>query len=293
MRPLRGKPLQFTAIDVETANADMASICQIGMAQFSDGRLVVEWKTYVDPKDYFDIINTSIHGIDEETVVGAPTFDQLADHINALLSAQIVVTHTHFDRVAVHQAAQKWKVTIPNCRWLDSARVARRAWTEFAHSGYGLPSVCQRIGYEFKHHDALEDAKAAAQIMLAAMAESGLDLDEWLKRVHQPLDLSSTLPIARDGNADGLLYGEVLVFTGALQMPRREAAALASKIGCQVDAGVTQATTLLVVGDQDVQRLAGHSKSAKHRKAEDLIRKGQQMRILRESDFLELVELAS
>jgi DNA polymerase-3 subunit epsilon len=76
-------------------------------------------------------------------------------------------------------------------------------------------------------------------------------------------------------------------------MVRREAATLAAAIGCQVDAGVTQNTTLLVVGDQDVQRLAGHAKSAKHRKAEDLIRKGQPIRILRESDFRELVELAS
>jgi DNA polymerase-3 subunit epsilon len=129
--------------------------------------------------------------------------------------------------------------------------------------------------------------------MLAAIAESGLDLDGWLTRVRQPLDLSKAAPIARDGNPDGLLYGEVLVFTGALQMVRRQAAELASAIGCQIDAGVTKDTTLLVVGDQDVQRLAGHSKSAKHRKAEELIRKGQPIRILRESDFLELVQLAS
>lgn len=285
--------MRFTAIDVETANADMASICQIGIAQFSAGTLAAEWKTYVDPQDYFDIINTSIHGIDEDAIAGAPTFDQLTDRINALLNDQVVVTHTHFDRVAIHQAAQRWKVSTPNCRWLDSARVARRAWAECAHSGYGLASICERLGYEFKNHDALEDAKASAHVLLTAMAKSGLDLDGWLSRVRQPLDLAKAVPVARDGNPDGLLYGEVLVFTGALQMPRREAATLASGIGCEVDTGVTQRTTLLVVGDQDVQRLAGHSKSAKHRKAEDLIRRGQGIRILRESDFQELVELAS
>jgi DNA polymerase-3 subunit epsilon len=32
-----------------------------------------------------------------------------------------------------------------------------------------------KIGYEFKHHDALEDAKAAGYVLLAAMQESGLD----------------------------------------------------------------------------------------------------------------------
>lgn len=50
-------------------------------------------------------------------------------------------------------------------------------------------------------------------------------------------------------------------------------------------------TTLLVVGDQDIQKLAGHEKSSKHRKAEQLIAEGQHIRILGESDFLRLVKL--
>ena len=55
--------------------------------------------------------------------------------------------------------------------------------------------------------------------------------------------------------------------------------------------GGDPAERALVVGDQDVQKLAGHNKSSKHRKAEDLILKGQPIRILRESDFLELAGL--
>lgn len=51
-------------------------------------------------------------------------------------------------------------------------------------------------------------------------------------------------------------------------------------------------TTILVVGDQDVTKLAGKEKSSKHQKAERLITKGQQIRILRESDFKELVNNA-
>jgi DNA polymerase-3 subunit epsilon len=286
--------LQFTAIDVETANADMASICQIGIVRFVAGALSEEWKTYVDPGDFFDDINVSIHGIDEEVVAGAPTFCEVADRVNALLDGQVAVTHTHFDRIAIYQAANRSKVVPPNCTWLDSARVARRAWIELSHSGYGLANVCECIGYEFKHHDALEDAKAAAQVMIAAMVESGLDVDGWLKRVRQPLDLSKVgETIAREGNPDGQLYGEVVVFTGSLQIVRREAADLAAAIGCKVDTGVTRETTLLVVGDQDVRHLAGHSKSSKHRKAEELIRKGQCIRILRESDFRQLVQLSS
>lgn len=55
---------------------------------------------------------------------------------------------------------------------------------------------------------------------------------------------------------------------------------------------MTKKTTLLVVGDTDVQRLAGHEKSSKHRKAEELVAKGAPIRILRETDFRELVAMA-
>ena len=273
--------MEFIAFDVETANADMASICQIGIAQFKGGTLAHEWKTYVDPQDHFDGINVSIHGIDEDVV----TFAMLADTLISRLSGRIIVTHTAFDRVAVHQASTKHKTLPLSCTWLDTACVARRAWTEFSRRGYGLASICASIGYNFEHHDALEDAKAAGNILIAAMTHTGLDLDAWLTRVRQPIDLQRS---TREGNPDGELCGEVIVFTGALTIPRREAADIAASIGCDVDAGVTKRTTLLVVGDQDVQRLAGHEKSSKHRKAEQLIQAGQPIRILRETDFREL-----
>lgn len=288
--------MNFVAVDVETANADMASICQIGLVKCENGVLSDEWKTYVDPEDYFDGINVSIHGIDESMVKGAPTFPELCDTLCSYLDGQIVVCHTHFDRVAMHQAAQRYGISAPECTWLDSARVARRAWKEVAWKGYGLHNVCNILGYDFKHHDALEDAKAAAHILLAATNKSGLDIEGWLSRVKQPIDPaagSSASAIKRDGNPEGAFYGEALVFTGALEIPRRQAADLAAAIGCQVASSVTKKTTLLVVGDQDVKKLAGHKKSSKHRKAEELIEKGIPIRILKESDFKELARFSN
>ena len=287
--------MNFVALDVETANADMSSICQIGIACYNEGSLSEEWKSYIDPEDYFDAINVSIHGIDESTVKGSPKLCDIASQIYKYLDNQVSVCHTHFDRVAIRQAFDKYEIRHPNCTWLDSARVARRAWEDFAWKGYGLHSVCKYLGYDFAHHDALEDAKAAGHVLITAINRSGLDIDGWLKRVEQPIDPSLTSTdqaIQRDGNPEGPLYGEVLVFTGALDIPRREAADMASKIGCQVESGVTKKTTMLVVGDQDIKRLSGHEKSSKHRKAENLISNGQSIRIIRETDFKELVNLA-
>jgi len=152
----------FLTIDVETANPDMASICQIGIAHYRDESIVNTWVSYIDPEDYFDEFNISIHGIDKDTVSSAPTFKDVSNDLYELLDNQIVVCHTHFDRVAIKQASGIYGIRIPNCTWLDSARVARRAWSEFSWGGYGLYNICNSLGYEFKHHDALEDAKAAS-----------------------------------------------------------------------------------------------------------------------------------
>lgn len=287
--------MDFVAIDVETANADMASICQIGIAKYNNGMLVEEWSSLIDPEDYFDFINIDIHGITEEDVEGKPTFPEIFNQLGSLLNDAICVSHTHFDRVSISRALTKYDLPNFDTTWLDSARVARRTWEEFAWGGYGLANICNKIGYQFKHHDALEDAKASGHVLLAAIEETGLDVNAWLKRTKQPIDpanVSSGAAIKRDGNPEGELYGEILVFTGALEIPRREAADLAASIGCTVAAGVTKKTTLLVVGDQDITKLAGKEKSSKHIKAEQLIKKGQSIRILKESDFKELVSHA-
>ena len=283
----------FVALDFETANADMSSICQLGFALFKDSSLQEEWKTYVDPEDFFDEINISIHGIDENTVKGAPKIRDIASRINSYLDGRIAVCHTHFDRVALHKACAKYDMRVPTCTWLDSARVTRRTWDQFAYRGYGLGNVCAILGYQFVQHDALEDAKAAAHILLAAIEKTGMDLQQWLKRVERRIGFPDrSCNGSQDVNREGALYGEILVFTGTLQISRRMAADMAAKIGCTVVDGVNKNTTILIVGDQDVKKLAGHEKSSKHRKVEKLIAEGCPIRILREGDFKELVLLA-
>jgi DNA polymerase-3 subunit epsilon len=277
--------MEFVAIDVETANSNMASICQIGLAKFKDGVLEKEWSSLLNPEDYFDDINTSIHGIKEKHVVSAPVLSEIVPVLAEFMSGSICVSHTQFDRVSVYRAFEKNSLNQLDVTWLDSARVARRTWLECAQTGYGLANVCKIIGYEFKHHDALEDAKAAAQVMLAAIDKTGLDLESWVSQATKPIGGS----VQRDGDPEGELSGEVLVFTGSLLMPRREAATLAASVGCTVGERVTKKTTLLVVGDQDISKLGGKNKSSKHLKVEMLILKGQKIRILGETDFKKLL----
>jgi DNA polymerase III subunit epsilon len=277
--------MDFVALDVETANADLASICAIGLVHFKAGEVFRRLSILIDPEDEFDGINISIHGIEPKDVAGAPTMREVFPAVDKALGESVVVHHTHFDRVALCRAGTKHGFADLTCSWLDSARVARRAWERFSHNGYGLGNLAAEFGIEFQHHDAAEDARAAGLILLRAMAETGLSLDDWLIRAAQPLFGSVRGSHAQAGNSDGPLAGDVIVFTGRLQIARHEAAVMAAAAGCDVADRVTKDTTILVIGDQDVRHLRGHEKSAKHQKAEKMIREGAMLRIIGETDF--------
>lgn len=285
--------MKFLALDVETANADYSSICQIGIAEFNGGETINSWNWLINPESYFDPFNVSIHGINESDVKGAPTFDKIYSELSSLIEGRITVHHMPFDKIALNRVCEEYSLPIINTKWLDSAKIVRRTWERFAYKGYGLKSIADFLNIDFVHHNALQDATTAGLIVNQACILKEMSIDEWLIRVGKPINLNSSSSnysqsIKQDGNSEGSFFGENLVFTGSLSVPRREAALMASKIGCNVLNSVTQKTTILVVGTQESSRLAGYEKSSKHRKVELLIEKGKQIKILSEKDFIKM-----
>src|SRR3546814_2494751 len=98
--------------------------------------------------------------------------------------------------------------------------VARRTWPEVARAGYGLAALAQRLNISFRHHDALEDARTAAAVLIHAIKDSGIHLNDWPLRTRRPINLDSSSAIRRAGDGDGALLGETIVFTGALEIGR-------------------------------------------------------------------------
>jgi DNA polymerase-3 subunit epsilon len=292
----------FIALDVETANADFASICSIGLVHFKKGEVFKSLTILVDPEDDFDPVNVAIHGVRPEDVAGKPTMARVFPVIAGALQETVIVHHSPFDRTALARAAVKYNADGLPCTWLDSLQVARRSWEDCRErGGYGLSNLARLFEIQFKHHDACEDARCAGLIVDRAIRDTGIPLNTWVEQwgyrttpgdaVARPIRKPSYAgsKFATIGAADGPMQGEVVVFTGSLSIPRGEAAKMAAAVGCDVADTVTKKTTILVVGDQDLRATRGQEKSSKHRKCEAMNASGARIRIVGESDFRLLV----
>ena len=170
--------LTFNAIDVETANADSGSICQIGITHVVDGGITKVWITLVNPEASFDRMNVRLHGIAAKTVVDSPTIPTLSGELRKRLNGAFLVSHTAFDRVAMDRAMERYGLPSLEVTWLDSARIAKAAWPRLR--SWSLASMAKKLRIEFRHHNAGDDSMVAARIVLEASRLTKRLIGDWL-----------------------------------------------------------------------------------------------------------------
>lgn len=287
---------RFVSIDVETANASLSSICQIGAVIYENQKPVDRWSTLVNPGQEFRSFNTRIHGIRASDVFDAPSLAATVEDLRCFAGNSILASYGAFDRSAVAQASNACGLNPLSNQWINLQQVVRNAWpSEFTANGWSLTQICKQLGVELgNHHDALCDAVAAGDVFVHAQMASNTLAKDWLDPGRYRAAEASTsgrgnrftasvkeTPV----NERGALFGEVIVFTGEISMSRKEAAERAASVGCTPANSVTKKTTLLVVGEQDLSLVGNSGKSTKQVKAEELITKGQAIRILGESAF--------
>jgi len=137
----------------------------------SSGRTVSEFTTLVNPLR--DVGPTSIHGITASMVAEAPTFEEIAVALAAILDDAVLVAHNasfdermlgnELDRLDAH-----WDLGSPLCtmRW---------AATVFG-CGRSLAACCEAAQLvNDRPHSALDDAHATAELLRSCLTVDGLD----------------------------------------------------------------------------------------------------------------------
>ena len=163
-------PLDFTAIDFETANSSAASACSVGLVKVRDGQVVDRVGWLIKPPlghDEFTEWNTRIHGIMAPDVIDAKLWSEQVADIVAFAEGDVLVAHNAgFDMGVISAACTASYIATPEYQYLCSLQVARKT---YVLDSYRLPVAAMAAGFEdFKHHDAIADAEACASIVAHA-----------------------------------------------------------------------------------------------------------------------------
>lgn len=305
----------WVAIDFETANYLRGSACSVGLVKVKGGRIVEEWSSFIKPPDgydHFEARNIGIHGITADDVRGAPGWPETLEGIVRFADGTPLVAHNAaFDIGVLADACRASGLAVPDLRFACTLVLARRAWNGLL--SYKLPVLAGALGIELaRHHDAGADARAAAQVMLAALRRQGTDSLDRLLAVHRirmgsyrggvrqgcayrgGAPRAPTPDAAPDADPDNPFYGLTVCFTGSLPgMTRAEAAKRIAALGARTVGDVTGSVDLLVLGGVKPHQLApGATKTGKHAKAQKLRDAGRDITVIDHEEFHELLAAA-
>ena len=170
-------PLNFTAIDFETANNSPASPCAVGLVKVRDGQIHDTFSTLIRPpypNDWFSEFNIKVHGIRPADVSEAPTWvEALALMLEFIGEDALVAHNAGFDVGVLRESARLVDAELPALDYACSLMIARKTYNL---ESYRLNAVAYAIGHEeFDHHDALADSDACARIIIHAASRHGVD----------------------------------------------------------------------------------------------------------------------
>lgn len=162
---------RFAAIDFETANPRPESACALGVVLCEGGR-VVERRVHLIRPPHRHFTFTHIHGLTWIAVEDAPDFATVWVEIAGLFEGLdfIAAHNARFDSAVLAACCHAYGLRPPDAPFVCTVRVSRAIW---AVKNADLASMARFLCVPLDHHEALSDATACAEIVLAA------EIDGW------------------------------------------------------------------------------------------------------------------
>jgi len=227
------KKQEYAIVDIETTggNARNSRTTEIAIIIHDGYNVLDRWESLVNPKQNIPSYITALTGISDETVSGAPIFEDIAKTVFEFLDNKIFVAHNvNFDysfiRHELLAAGFEW-----SARKLCTVRATRKIKPGL--SSYSLGNLCQSLSINVKNrHRAGGDADATA-LLFSKLVEWDLDgaLQKMVKKTAQDQQLPPNLPpqdFERLPNCAGVYYfhdstGKTIYIGKAINLKKRVA----------------------------------------------------------------------
>ena len=307
---------KFLTIDFEVANRYVYSPCSVSIYEFDAGKIIKRLSTLINPGDVpFDAKLVELHNITSDMVKDAPNITTTMDNISNIICNNIVFAHNAIYDISKYLTGCSLNnLAIPKFEYADTLSLSKRTWQKLIN--YKLDTISEFLNIDLNHHNADSDAITCGKIVLELLkANNVTTLDDLFSKLnytkgfynndlihahsnsiankkyssHSTSDYEKIKNLHIDTSIDTPISGKYFVFTGSLDIKRADAMKIVADKGGIPEGNVTKNTNYLVVGRDDYGNFKTGTKSNKMLKAEQLIQKGQDLQIINEDDFLDIV----
>lgn len=284
----------YCVLDTETTglSAYYDEIIEVGILRVRNNIIVDQYSQLIHPNNLIDDFITSLTGITNEMIENMPRIEEVKADILSFIGEDVIIGHnTSFD---IRFLEESFGESLSNT-YMDTMQFARKLYPELKH--HRLSDMSDYLSLSTNEHRSLADCITTKELYDAVKAKMESDNlrieDLWVngKRSRKGIDISSIVPNGVEMNKDSFFYGKHVVFTGKLErMVRRDAMQIVVNLGGILDNSVNRKTNYLILGDNDYNAILKGKKSSKHKKVEELKMKGQDIEILDEKTFYDLLE---
>ena len=297
-------PDKFTIIDIETTglSPEYDQIIELSALKISNAEIIDSFSTLVKPEPYddgtyVDDFITDLTGITNEMLSDAPDIVPALQKYLFFLGDDILLGHNvSFDINFLYDYSEMLFSRPLSNNFVDTMRISRRLHPDFHNHKLATHSYAYGIDYTdaprslsdchitLKCYDALRNDA----LMKYGTFESFINSCKTSYKKLRSADITAS---TENIDTENPLYGNVFVFTGILEkMSRNEAMQIVVDHGGINADSVTRKTNYLILGNNDYCPLIKDGKSNKQKKAESLKSKGQNIEIIPENVFYDMLE---
>lgn len=163
--------MKYIALDFETAYWGPANACSLGIVTSDGQEIIDEWYHLIHPLHMnFDAGCMKVNGIHPEDVAQEETFPAFWKDIAMRLEGGIVFAHNaRFDMGVLASALATYDLPDIHFCYGDTVVLSRKLWPDMEN--HKLNTVAESLGFDFTHHQALDDARACEYIVRKALEE--------------------------------------------------------------------------------------------------------------------------
>lgn len=296
-------PSDYTIVDLETTglNPKYDNIIEVACVKYRDHTQVAQFSTLVQPPlvmcdtetdnpKYVNDFIASLTGITNNMLSTAPKFEEIANDLWNFLENEFLVGHNiSFDINFLYDNFETHTRKLLQNDFLDTLRLSRRTLPDLSH--HRLIDLMGFFDIGGCQHRALGDCYITNTLLVNLkhyIVENHIDIQPQMS--HIKIDLRAIKGNPQSHMPDHSFFKKYCVFTGKLEtFTRKEAAQIVANIGGYCENGITKKTNFLIVGNFDYCSTVQGNKSSKIKKAERLILNGQDLQIITEQVFCDLI----